>query len=80
MFFLPVIVELEVSNRSIPSMLKDYYRYFADAMLHSVLGVKLLGTSKSTLPFLRSHNVIVSTFFLKSIVPLQVRSCCTMDS
>ena len=44
--FTSVIIELEVSNRSIPHMRRDYSPYFNDPALFGVLGIKLLGTSK----------------------------------
>lgn len=43
---LAVIIELEVSNRSIPDMRRDYQRYFdMDPNLYSVMAIKMLAGS-----------------------------------
>jgi len=40
------VMDLEVSNRSVTGMRRDYLTYFADPMLFCVLGIKLFGSGK----------------------------------
>lgn len=42
----PVVVELEISNRTISQMRTDYLKYFDDDALLGVIGIKFFGTSE----------------------------------
>lgn len=48
-----VIVELEVSNRSIVGMRQDFVHYFDEATVHSVVGIKMLAGDRKNLAMSR---------------------------
>lgn len=41
-----MIIELEVGNRSVPDMRRDFKMYFADPHLVSVIGIKMFGNDR----------------------------------
>lgn len=45
-YLFPVVVELEISNRTISQMRQDYFKYFEDDTLLGVVGIKFFGTGK----------------------------------
>lgn len=45
-YLFPVVIELEISNRTISQMRKDYLKYFEDDALLGVVGIKFFGTGK----------------------------------
>ena len=51
-FVFVVIIEFEVSNRSVPAIRRDFMSYFNnDAELHSVIAIKVFNTGE----FVFSH-------------------------